>query len=124
MPYDPSRHGPRRVVGPGFHEWVFEVVARVPEGMVTTYGDVAEVLGLRRAARQVGFALAALPPTRRDVPWYRVVNGRGRLSTADGRQRALLAAEGVEVDDEGRLTGFARIRAPLDLLRGPSGSAR
>lgn len=122
MPYDPQRHGPRRVVGAGFHERVFAVVRRVPEGAVTTYGDVAEVLGLRRAARQVGFALAALPAERRDVPWYRVVNGKGRLSTTGGRQHALLAAEGVAVDEDGRLIGFATVRAPLELLRAERGA--
>jgi methylated-DNA-protein-cysteine methyltransferase-like protein len=104
-----------RVVGPGFHERVFAVVASVPPGRVTTYGDVAQALGSRRVARQVGYALAALPDDRDDVPWHRVVNARGRLSlrhhgaTSDG-QLLLLKAEGIDIDPEGRIVDFARRR--------------
>ena len=60
MPYDPSRHGPRRIVGKGFHGKVRGLVKQVPVGRVTTYGDVAEALGSRTVARQVGFAMAAI----------------------------------------------------------------
>ncbi len=117
--YDPRRHGPRRIIGPGFHAKVYEVVVSVPPGRVTTFGDVAARLGLRSAARQVGYALAALPPERDDVPWYRVVNARGMLSPrADGQpsaeQRQLLASEGVDVDERGRVVDFASLRLRRD----------
>lgn len=113
--YDPDRHGPRRVVGPGFHEAVFAVVEQVPAGAVTTYGDVAARLGLRSAARQVGYALAALPAGRDEVPWHRVVNARGELSRrGDGGpsepQCRRLRAEGVAVTRAGRVSGFAARR--------------
>jgi len=96
----------RRVVGPGFNERVYAVVRLVPEGAVTTYGDVATVLGSPRVARHVGFALAALG--ERDVPWHRVINARGRISFKGdtGRaelQRALLVSEGVLFDDNGKM---------------------
>jgi methylated-DNA-protein-cysteine methyltransferase-like protein len=117
MPHDPLVHGPRRVVGPGFHARVHALVRRVPAGFVTTYGDVAEALGLRRAARHVGYALAALPSAARDVPWQRVVNGRGLLSSPDpSRQRRLLRAEGIEVDRKGRIARFAEVRLPVEAL--------
>ena len=120
MPYDPKRHGPRRIVGPGFHGRVFEVVKRVPEGFVTTYGDVAEALGLHRAARQVGFALAALPPDQADVPWHRVVNGQGKLHSVDGRQHERLADEGIEVREDGKILDFADVRIPVEVLADPT----
>ncbi len=41
MPYDRGRHGPVRVVGPGFHEDVFRIVKCIPAGKVCTYGDIA-----------------------------------------------------------------------------------
>jgi len=109
--YDPSRHGPHRVVGTGFHEEVFAAVTAVPVGQVTTYGDVAARLGRRGVARQVGWALAALPHDRDDVPWFRVVNASGQLlRDADGTPRAeqvaLLAADGIEVSETGRVVGF------------------
>ncbi len=107
-----------KAVGPGFGERVYDVVARVPAGSITTYGDVAEALGSRRVARHVGHALAALPEDRGDVPWHRVVNARGFLSPrSDGRlpgeQRARLEGEGVRVDDAGRVLEFARRRRSI-----------
>lgn len=90
---------------------MFEVVSRVPAGRVTTYGDVAEALGARSVARQVGFALAALPAGS-GVPWHRVVNSRGRLSPrADGApslsQIWRLRLDGVDVGVDGRIAQFA-----------------
>lgn len=96
-----------RVIGPGFHDKVYAVVRLVPPGHVTTYGDVGTILGSPRVARQVGWALANLEPGS-DVPWQRVVNAHGMVSWRGdlGRaslQEALLRAEGVAIDAEGRL---------------------
>ncbi|MGC6488679.1 MAG: MGMT family protein [Planctomycetota bacterium] len=110
-PYDPSRHGPRRIVGSGFHEQVFAQVRQVPAGAVTTYGDVGAALGSENVARHVGYAMAAVPEGS-DVPWWRVVAAGGRLSQlpeAAARQAALLADEGVEVE-RGRVQQFAQRR--------------
>ncbi len=101
-----------RVVRPGFHARVYAVVRQVPDGRVTTYGDVATVLGSPRVARHVGWALAALSDD--SVPWHRVINAQGRLSyrgdTERGElQRTLLEAEGVVFD--------ARERVDLRALR-------
>ncbi len=100
MPYDPQRHGPRRIVGPGFHSAVHTLVATVPKGQVATYGDLAQALGSARVARQVGFALANAPDDG-SVPWWRIVAAGGRLARAGTaaarRQAALLRREGVTV---------------------------
>ncbi len=89
----------------GFFARVYQVVRAVPPGRVVTYGQVAALLGSPRAARTVGWALHALPEGT-DVPWHRVVNSRGRISTgcrehAAAVQAELLRAEAVEVDREG-----------------------
>lgn len=95
-----------------FHRRVAAVVRLVPAGRVTTYGDVGTILGSPRVARQVGWALAALPEGS-DVPWHRVVNaqgavsGRGELARA-ALQMALLRDEGVVFDERGRLDLSAR----------------
>jgi len=110
-PYDPARHGPRRIVGPGFHAQVHALVQEVPAGSVTTYGDVGAALGSKGVARQVGYALAALDE-QADVPWWRVVAAGGRLSQqprAAAAQAQRLAAEGVEVEG-GRVQQFAARR--------------
>jgi len=91
------------------------VIARIPKGYVATYGQVAELAGLPRAARLVGRALRMLPEGTR-VPWHRVVNARGRISLrADGLgheelQARLLAREGVRLVRG--VISFARHRWP------------
>lgn len=80
---------------------VYAAVTRIPAGRVATYGQIAALAGLcgRSAARQVGYALAALRDGA-DIPWHRVVNAQGRISVrADpdrpDYQRILLEAEGI-----------------------------
>lgn len=95
-----------RVVTAGFHARVYALVREVPEGRVTTYGDVAAGLGSPRVARHVGWALAALSDG--DVPWHRVINASGRISSKGDLVRAelqqrLLEAEGVGFDAAGRV---------------------
>jgi len=93
-------------------ERVYAVVRRIPRGRVATYGQVAELAGLGRQARQVGYALHALPRGT-TVPWHRVINSAGRLSLppdAGGvEQRLRLLAEGVPVTEAGRVP-IARLR--------------
>lgn len=107
-----------------FPQRVYAVVKTVPEGAITTYGDVAAALGNPRLARQVGWALSALPPDT-DVPWQRVINSKGTISFRGAierasAQRSLLAAEGVEEDDAGRYDlenhrwWYPDLRAALD----------
>ena len=81
---------------------VWRTVAQVPVGRVVTYGQIALLAGLigRSAARQVGYALAALTDET-SIPWHRVVNVAGKISPRGdpGRpdyQRILLEAEGIE----------------------------
>jgi methylated-DNA-protein-cysteine methyltransferase related protein len=86
-----------------FRDGVYAVVTRIPPGRVMTYGQVALVLGMPRAARQVGGALHLIADDA-DVPWHRVVNRHGRISTRCPEhsmwvQAERLRAEGVAVDD-------------------------
>lgn len=84
---------------------IYRQVRAVPRGRVATYGQIALLAGLPGCARQVGYALHALPPGSA-VPWQRVLNARGELSLGDesgARQRELLASEGVEFDARGRV---------------------
>lgn len=83
---------------------IYAAIARVPRGRVATYGQIAALAELPGRARQVGYALHALPPGS-PIPWQRVVNARGEISLGGAcaaRQRELLADEGVELD-EGRI---------------------
>lgn len=96
---------------PDFYRQVYAVVRRIPRGRVTSYGRVAAMLGRPNAARAVGYALAALGnkrDTEPPVPWQRVINHAGRISTPDmdggaSLQAELLRAEGVAVSDDLRV---------------------
>ncbi len=86
---------------------IYAAVRRIPRGRVASYGQVADRAGLEGHARQVGYALHALP-SKSGVPWHRVVNVRGEISLRTGGdshelQRLLLEAEGVELDERGRI---------------------
>ena len=88
------------------HEAVYTVVRRVPSGHVATYGQIARLAGSPRAARQVGYALAALPESTA-VPWHRILNARGAVSLRRGAgpdtQRIRLEREGVGFGLDGRV---------------------
>ena len=94
---------------PTFRNLVYSAVCDVPAGRVTTYGDVATAIGAPTAARQVGFALAALTPDKAEsVPWHRVINAQGRVSlrgdlVRGALQRSKLISEGIAFDKRDRV---------------------
>ena len=91
----------------GRYQRIYVVVQQIPMGRVATYGQVAAVAGLPGQARQVGYALHALPEGT-EVPWQRVINARGEVSQRseggwERYQRHLLEEEGVCFNDTGRV---------------------
>lgn len=88
-----------------FPQRVWQIVASIPEGCVTTYGEVARLAGSPRAARQVGGVLRRLPEGS-TLPWHRVVNRHGAISLTGPdlqRQRQALLSEGVQVSGTGQI---------------------
>ena len=88
---------------PSLYHQIYAAVEAIPYGRVSSYGRIAGQVGC--GARQVGYALAALPAGG-DVPWHRVINHNGRISPRPGgeRQRARLLAEGVWFDESGQVS--------------------
>ena len=88
-------------------EKIYRLVLRIPRGRVMTYGQIARLLEDRYSPRLVGWAMHATPQDERNIPWHRVINSRGGIST--GRviiqepqlQRLMLEAEGVVFDERG-----------------------
>jgi len=98
-------------VGSISYQRIYAVVRQIPEGRVATYGQVASLAGLAGQARQVGYALHALPDGTA-VPWHRVVNASGGIRSLPGGdlvQRGLLEREGIRLDPRGRVP-LARVR--------------
>ena len=88
-----------------FNRTVYEIVSRIPEGKVASYGQVASMAGNSRASRAVGYAMHR-NPYYRAVPCHRVVYQDGSLTNGfafGGRhiQRQLLEAEGVVFTKDG-----------------------
>lgn len=87
---------------------IYAAIRRIPVGKVATYGQIAEVAGLPRQPRLVGYALFK-QDVDASVPWHRVVNAKGEISysparkKADQLQRILLEGEGVVFNELGRI---------------------
>lgn len=89
-----------------FYQNVYDIVAEIPYGRVTTYGAIAGYLGVRSGARMVGYALNNLirDKSGEEYPAHRVVNRLGQLT---GRayfpgdsMRERLEQESVEFTEE------------------------
>ena len=86
--------------GEGLYQRIYDMVRRIPPGKVTTYGRVAELVG-GCTARMVGYAMAALKSGQAlDVPWQRVINAQGKVSTGRHQQQ-LLEQEGIVFNAKG-----------------------
>jgi methylated-DNA-protein-cysteine methyltransferase-like protein len=86
---------------------IYAVIRRIPRGRVASYGQIAELAGLPGHARQVGYALHALPSATA-IPWHRVNTAAGGISRrsrpgAELTQQQLLDSEGVEFDLRGQV---------------------
>jgi methylated-DNA-protein-cysteine methyltransferase-like protein len=78
---------------------VWKVVSEIPSGHVLTYGEVARLSGLPKAARRVSQALRRAPGDMQ-LPWHRVINSQGKISFPEDssgwkRQKDKLENEGV-----------------------------
>ena len=87
-----------------FFEQVYEVVKLIPKGRVTSYGLIAQYLGMKSGARMVGWAMNAAH-TLPDVPAHRVVNAQGLLTgkihfSTPTMMQNLLEKERVKVEND------------------------
>jgi methylated-DNA-protein-cysteine methyltransferase-like protein len=79
---------------------VIAVVASLGPGDVVTYAEVAAEVGNPGSAQAVANVLRQVP----DLPWWRVIPSSGRLyRTHRPTQEPLLRADGVDIDNSGRV---------------------
>lgn len=84
---------------------VYDLVASVPKGKVTTYGAISRLLSID--PRVVGFALHANRDPK-NIPCHRVINSKGEISSGyafggPGAQKQMLEKEGVEFDTKNKV---------------------
>lgn len=82
---------------------IWETIQEIPRGRVANYGQVAEIAGIPRGARQVAYALRHVPGDMH-LPWHRVIRSSGKSafdpnSRHFSMQRDRLLEEGVAVID-------------------------
>jgi methylated-DNA-protein-cysteine methyltransferase related protein len=85
-------------------ERVWKLARRIPRGKVATYGQLSALIDRRLTPVGVGWAIRAAPEGT--IPWQRVVNARGGISTDGehpGLQRTMLEAEGVRFERDGTI---------------------
>ena len=84
---------------------IIEQILSIPEGKVSSYGDIAKRAGLPNGARQVVRVLHSMTE-KHNLPWYRVIRSDGRIALeGDGKvlQMSMLRAEGVKVSVDSRV---------------------
>jgi methylated-DNA-protein-cysteine methyltransferase related protein len=113
---EPAARGRRQPEDNPALQAIWDVVARIPRGRVSTYGDVAREAGLPGRARQAGYALRHAPDGMH-LPWHRVVGAGGKIafppgSSARREQTRRLVSEGVEVAN-GRVASAALLPRSL-----------
>ena len=86
------------------HKKIYDVVCRIPEGKVATYGQIAKLIGYPNHSRYIGRVLSQLE-NNSNVPWHRVVNTKGRISPrgldgCDDYQKILLEEEKIIFNDK------------------------
>ncbi|MCI1945235.1 MGMT family protein [Clostridium luticellarii] len=90
-----------------FFSKVYNLVSKIPQGKVATYGQIAAMLGEPKSARIVGWAMRSAPDNLH-LPCHRVVNKSGGLSPdyvfgSSEFQRFLLESEGIIFRNDGRI---------------------
>ncbi len=92
-----------------FFDKVYQVAQLIPYGRVTSYGAIANYLGMKRSARMVGWAMNAAG-NRDDIPAHRVVNRNGLLTgkfhfKGTNLMQQLLENEGIKIK-ENKIVNF------------------
>lgn len=96
---------------------LWETIRDIPPGRVAAYGQIAEIAGIPRGARQTAYALRVAPKALQ-LPWHRVILASGKSAfDRNARhfklQRDRLASEGVPMTDG--MVDMAKYRWQPDL---------
>ena len=83
---------------------IWDTIRDIPKGRVASYGQVAEVAGIPRGARQVGYALRHLSD-QHNVPWHRVIQASGRIAFDKGTPAYVEQTKRLMMDDVAVIAG-------------------
>jgi methylated-DNA-[protein]-cysteine S-methyltransferase len=97
---------------------VYDIVTKIPEGKVTTYGDIARALGHPRASRVIGRILNK-NPNPLVTPCHRVIKSDGNIggyAFGKVRKKEMLKKEGLCFIGDSTAE-FEKYRIPFQKLR-------
>ena len=88
-----------------FFDQVYQVVASIPKGRVTSYAAIASYLGSKGSSRMVGYAMNGAIKSHPNLQAHRVVNRNGLLTGkfhfgSLTKMQELLEAEGIKVEND------------------------
>ena len=87
------------------YQKIYDVVKQIPYGRVTSYGAIAEYVGVRGGARMVGWAMNKSHSQKDNIPAHRVVNRNGLLTgkhhfPGENLMQELLESEGLVIVED------------------------
>src|SRR6218665_2470516 len=84
---------------------IYAIVKQIPKGRVTSYGAIANALGIKSSARLVGYAMNAIHVYDASLPAHRVVNRNGLLTgkhhfNTISTMQQLLEKDGMVIEND------------------------
>lgn len=96
-----------------FSQLVYELALSIPEGRVTTYGDLARAAGGGAMASRSISSILSKAPNQKAIPWHRIVYAGGKVWLSpehEKKRRALYKREGIVLDSNDRIKDFEEVR--------------
>jgi methylated-DNA-protein-cysteine methyltransferase related protein len=100
-----------------FSQIVYELALSIPEGRVTTYGDLARAAGGGAMAARSISGILSKAPNQGAIPWHRIVYAGGRVwlsPETEKKRRAQYKREGIIINKKGHIENFEEIRYDFD----------
>ncbi|NMH60650.1 cysteine methyltransferase [Alteromonas sp. MYP5] len=76
---------------------IYHTINLIPEGKVASYGQIADLAGLPRRARLVGYYLKHCQATE-NLKWHRVIKSSGQIAFPPGSERAKVQSENLAME--------------------------
>lgn len=100
-----------------FSQIVYELALSIPEGRVTTYGDLARAAGGGEMASRSISKILSKAPNQKAIPWHRIVYAGGKIwlsPETEKKRRMIYKKERIEIDEKGRIKNFEEVRYTFD----------
>lgn len=101
----------------GFSQRVYDLALSIPEGSVTTYGDLAKAAGGGAMAARSISRILGKAPNPKVIPWHRIVYASGKVwfsPEQEKSRRRLYEREGITLTKNNTIENFEEIRCSFE----------